>query len=54
MTDALSAAIAAACNALLGCLIAFNVALTSDQQAAIVSFVNALLFVWFVARHRKA
>jgi len=53
VTDALRGAIVAAVNAILACLIAFNVALTSDQQAALAAAVNAALAVWLIARHRQ-
>lgn len=54
MTDALRGAIVALVNAAGAMLIAFHVALSDAQLAAIGGFVNACCIVWLIARHKKA
>lgn len=54
MTDALRGAIVALVNAGGAMLIAFHVALTDAQLAAVGAFVNAVMVVWLLARHKQA
>lgn len=53
MTDALRGAIVALVNAAGALVIAFHVALTDTQLAAISALVNAMLVVWLLARHKQ-
>jgi hypothetical protein len=53
VTNALRGAIIALVNAIGTLLIAFHVALTTDQLAALGTVANCALLVWMLARHAK-
>lgn len=54
MTNATKALIIAFVNAVLGMLTAFDVALTSGQQAAILGLVNTGLALWIGVTYKAS
>lgn len=53
MTDALKGAVIALLNSVFVCLQAFDVPISSDQQAAVGGLANAVLLVYMLGAHRK-